>query len=440
MNYSKKILNPLITKLNINTDEDNTFKELISLTYDSPNYQLWAVNAVYSSYCTVEEIKSILAWAKSHKQLICQLSKHTITAYTSRYAITILKKEIKNIQLIDDVKSFINKFNTTQRNLLKEYFNLDNISFLNTIESKELKKWNKIFNKIRNLPEYQMNNFINNCSSLDNIVDLIDAFTWCMDLSYKWDKKDFLEYVQSHTPNSPIIYNKGNIVILHVTNHTDCNKLVGKDGRTKWCINSNKTCWKAYVSDSNNKQYFLFDFSKKENEEMAHIAFTINDELGITNAYTTNNNSLLENDSEYITKVFDEKGININDFIKLHTSDLYQWEKINVKKLINNCNHVNIISESNNHLVISSEDYESSNKLIGHTILFKRWLKETFYRKLYFVYDFNLKPTDPNALICIKTTFNNSGKEIFLMSYNQAYFNVSKNYLNKMKINIFTEN
>ena len=63
MNYSKKILNPLITKLNINTDEDNTFKELISLTYDSPNYQLWAVNAVYSKYCTVEEIKSILAWA-----------------------------------------------------------------------------------------------------------------------------------------------------------------------------------------------------------------------------------------------------------------------------------------------------------------------------------------------------------------------------------------
>ena len=114
MNYSNKILNPLITKLNINTDEDNTFKELISLTYDSPNYQLWAVNAVYSKYCTVEEIKSILAWAKSHKQLICQLSKHTITAYTSRYAITILKKEIKNIQLIDDVKSFINKFNTVQ--------------------------------------------------------------------------------------------------------------------------------------------------------------------------------------------------------------------------------------------------------------------------------------------------------------------------------------
>lgn len=440
MIYSNKILNPLITKHKINIEKDNIYKELLNLCSNMPNYQVWVINMYYSHIMNFRDIKNVMLWAKEYKYLINDLSKKSITAYTTRNAIIILKKEIKNLTIFHNIKSFINKFNTTQRNLLKEYFNLDNISFLNTIESKKLKKWNKIFNKIRNLPEYQMNNFINNCSSLDNIVDLIDAFTWCMDLSYKWDKKVFLEYVQSHTPNSPIIYNKGNIVILHVTNHTDCNKLVGKDGRTKWCINSNKTCWKAYVSDSNNKQYFLFDFSKKENEEMAHIAFTINDELGITNAYTTNNNSLLENDSEYITKVFDEKGININDFIKLHTSDLYQWEKINVKKLINNCNRVNIISESNNHLVISSEDYESSNKLIGHTILFKRWLKETFYRKLYFVYNFNLKPTDPNALICIKTTFNNSGKEIFLMSYNQAYFNVSKNYLNKMKINIFTEN
>lgn len=405
-----------------------------------PNYQVWAINMYYSHIMNFRDIKNVMLWAKDYKYLINDLSKKNITSYTTKNKIIILKKEIKNLTIFHNIKSFINKFNTTQRNLLKEYFNLDNISFLNTIESKELKKWNKIFNKIRNLPEYQMNNFINNCSSLDNTADLIDAFTWCMDLSYKWDKKDFLEYVHSHTPNSPIIYNKGNIVILHVTTHTDCNKLVGKDGRTKWCINSNKTCWKAYVSDSESKQYFLFDFSKKENEEMSHIAFTINDELGLTNAYTTNNVNLLEKDSEYINNIFNEKGININNFIKLHTSDLYQWEKINVKKLINNCNHVNIISESNNHLVISSEDYESSNKLIGHTILFKRWLKETFYRKLYFVYDFNLKPTDPNALICVKTTFNNSGKEIFLMSYNQAYFNVSKKYLNKMKINIFTEN
>ena len=385
MNYSKKILNPLITKLNINTDEDNTFKELISLTYDSPNYQLWAVNAVYSEYCTVEEIKSVLAWAKSHKQLICQLSKHTITAYTSRYAITILKKEIKNIQLIDDVKTFINKFNTIQRNLLKEYLNLDSYSILNISKERELKKWHKIFTKLQKLPEEQLNNFISTCSALHDITALLDAFTWCMDLSYKWNKKDFISFVTKSTPNSPIVYNNDNIVILHVTSHKDCNKLVGSEGRTKWCFNCNKTCWESYVNDTNSKQYFLFDFSKKESEETSHIAFTVNDELGLTEAYTTHNLNIIERGNDYVNEVFNEKGIKVSDFIRLNHPIDYKWEENSIKTILGENENVQVIDNSNNRLLISSENDKVSQRLIQHTILYKRLIKGTLQRKLYFL-------------------------------------------------------
>jgi hypothetical protein len=436
MNYSKKILNPLITKLNINTDEDNTFKELISLTYDSPNYQLWAVNAVYSKYCTVGEIKSILAWAKSHKQLICQLSKHTITAYTSRYAITILKKEIKNIQLIDDVKTFINKFNTIQRNLLKEYLNLDSYSILNISKEKELKKWYKIFTKLQKLPDDQLDNFISTCSALHDITALLDAFTWCMDLSYKWNKKDFIGFVTKSTPNSPIVYNNENIVILHVTSHKDCNKLVGSEGRTKWCFNCNKTCWESYVNDTNSKQYFLFDFSKKESEETSHIAFTINKELGLTEAYTTHNLNIIEHGNDYVNEVFNEKGINISDFIKLNHPIDYKWEENSIKTILGENENVQVIDNSNNRLLISSENDKVSQRLIQHTILYKRLIKGTLQRKLYFLYDLNLKEDDPNGLICIKTTLSSNSKEEFLMAYNQCYLKVDKEYLKEIHVEI----
>lgn len=436
MNYSKKILNPLITKLNINTDEDNTFKELICLTQESPNYQLWAVNAVYSKYCTVEEIKSILAWAKSHKQLICQLSKHTITAYTSRYAITILKKEIKNIQLINDVKSFINKFNTIQKNLLKEYLNLDSYSILNISKERELKKWHKIFTKLQKLPDDQLDNFISTCSALHDITALLDAFTWCMDLSYKWNKKDFIGFVTKSTPNSPIVYNNENIVILHVTSHKDCNKLVGSEGRTKWCFNCNKTCWESYVNDTNSKQYFLFDFSKKESEETSHIAFTINKELGLTEAYTTHNLNIIEHGNDYVNEVFNEKGINISDFIKLNHPIDYKWEENSIKTILGENENVQVIDNSNNRLLISSENDKVSQRLIQHTILYKRLIKGTLQRKLYFLYDLNLKEDDPNGLICIKTTLSSNSKEEFLMAYNQCYLKVDKEYLKEIHVEI----
>ena len=436
MNYSNKILNPLITKLNINTDEDNTFKELICLTQESPNYQLWAVNAVYSKYCTVEEIKSILAWAKSHKQLICQLSKHTITAYTSRYAITILKKEIKNIQLINDVKSFINKFNTIQKNLLKEYLNLDSYSILNISKERELKKWHKIFTKLQKLPDDQLDNFISTCSALHDITALLDAFTWCMDLSYKWNKKEFISFVTKSTPNSPIVYNNENIVILHVTSHKDCNKLVGSEGRTKWCFNCNKTCWESYVNDTNSKQYFLFDFSKKESEETSHIAFTINKELGLTEAYTTHNLNIIEHGNDYVNEVFNEKGINISDFIKLNHPIDYKWEENSIKTILGENENVQVIDNSNNRLLISSENDKVSQRLIQHTILYKRLIKGTLQRKLYFLYDLNLKEDDPNGLICIKTTLSSNSREEFLMAYNQCYLKVDKEYLKEIHVEI----
>lgn len=436
MNYSNKILNPLITKLNINTDEDNTFKELICLTQESPNYQLWAVNAVYSGYCVVEEIKSILEWSKLHKHLICQLSKHTITAYTSRYAITILKKEIKNIQLINDVKSFINKFNTIQKNLLKEYLNLDSYSILNISKERELKKWHKIFTKLQKLPEEQLNNFISTCSSLHDITTLLDAFTWCMDLSYKWNKKDFISFVTKSTPNSPIVYNNDNIVILHVTSHKDCNKLVGSEGRTKWCFNCNKTCWESYVNDTNSKQYFLFDFSKKESEETSHIAFTVNDELGLTEAYTTHNLNIIERGNDYINEVFNEKGINISDFIKLNHPIDYKWEENSIKTILGENENVQVIDNSNNRLLISSENDKVSQRLIQHTILYKRLIKGTLQRKLYFLYDLNLKEDDPNGLICIKTTLSSNSREEFLMAYNQCYLKVDKEYLKEIHVEI----
>lgn len=436
MNYSNKILNPLITKLNINTDEDNTFKELICLTQESPNYQLWAVNAVYSGYCVVEEIKSILEWSKLHKHLICQLSKHTITAYTSRYAITILKKEIKNIQLINDVKSFINKFNTIQKNLLKEYLNLDSYSILNISKERELKKWHKIFTKLQKLPDDQLDNFISTCSALHDITALLDAFTWCMDLSYKWNKKEFISFVTKSTPNSPIVYNHDNIVILHVTSHKDCNKLVGSEGRTKWCFNCNKTCWESYVNDTNSKQYFLFDFSKKESEETSHIAFTINKELGLTEAYTTHNLNIIERGNDYVNEVFNEKGINVSDFIRLNHPIDYKWEENSIKTILEENENVQVIDNSNNRLLISSENDKVSQRLIQHTILYKRLINGTLQRKLYFLYDLNLKEDDPNGLICIKTTLSSNSKEEFLMAYNQCYLKVDKEYLKEIHVEI----
>ena len=65
-------------------------------------------------------------------------------------------------------------------------------------------------------------------------------------------------------------------------------------GLTGWCLTREESYFKRYVSDEA-KQYFLFDFSKKEDDILSHVGFTVNNNSGvITNAHATNNESIID--------------------------------------------------------------------------------------------------------------------------------------------------
>ena len=298
MNYSKKLMQPLITKYGIDVNMDKLFQQIIKMYDNKHNYQFWAINAVFGNKIEFGKLEEVFKWTKNNHMMIKNLSKKNIVNYSSKEDFNQLLKEIKGIEMINTIKNSVKKFNTDQRRILFDTFKLNNITPIEAYENADIKVWSSVFDKFESLPESRKKNFINSASAIRDLDMFLSRIKDTLKESYAWEKNNFLSFVVKTVPECPIVVNQGPIVILEIPGFRESHILCG-NGRTNWCIAYQENSWEYY---SNKKptyhQFFMFDFSKEESDRLAHIGFTIDEDDGIVYAHSTENDSLL-NGIEY---------------------------------------------------------------------------------------------------------------------------------------------
>ena len=287
-------MQPLITKYGIDVNTDKSFNKIIKMYDNKPNYQYWAVNVIFGNALEIGKLEEIFKWSKYNHSMIKNLSKKNIVSYTSKEDFDLLFKEIKGIEMINTIKNSVKNFNTDQRKLLYSAFKLNNIAPIEAYENIDIKLWSILFERFESIPESRKVNIFNSASAIRDLDTFFSIIIDTLKESYAWEKDNFLSFVERIVPDCSVIVNQGPIVILEIPGFRESHILCG-NGRTNWCIAYQESSWESY---SNPKptyhQFFMFDFSKEESDQLAHIGFTIDENDGIVYAHSTKNDSLID--------------------------------------------------------------------------------------------------------------------------------------------------
>ena len=276
---NQKMINELSDRYGFSTSNLD-IKALYCYTNGSRNFFSWAVNLHFKCNVKLDTIKNIMLWYDLYGQMTKLLKRNTITAYTSKDSIYDLLSELTILRMDKRLNESINSFNTYQKKLLKKY----------KFDESE-KHALSLFAKLSNTKRL---NFIKKMSSVEDISELLRQLKFITSTHFSWNKASFIDYLNNvENLKYEIKYDKENIMVLKVCDFETIKQLAKT---TNWCISKNKSYWNNYVSpDSNASQYVLFDFSKKEDDNLSIIGFTVTHNKGITNAHDFTNNNLFKN-------------------------------------------------------------------------------------------------------------------------------------------------
>lgn len=325
--YAKKRLEPIIKKFNIDVENDKVFKAIITLFNGQTDYQMWALKAVFSHVAPLEAITQIKEWAEANPTEICHLSLQNIVSYKTKENFVTLNKEMASLDAMHVVKNFINKFNTEQRRIIKETV-LDPIgNAYSALSNSQFKSFFKLAKGFETLPQHRQQKFISLMSAVTSFPSIIKHLNDALEESYEWNREDMLSYAQRNCPDTEVVYDNNNVVILRIPSFESSTKLCGS-GRTAWCLTRDKSLFHRYTAENDHaQQFFLFDFNKRENHDLAHVGFSVNPKRGINYAHSTRNNNLMNR------VPVDGREWNINEVLKSHniSKEVY----IRLKKLVN---------------------------------------------------------------------------------------------------------
>lgn len=373
--YSKKQLSPIIAKYGIDVENDKVFHAIITLFPEQTNYHMWAIKAVYGNVVKLEVINNVQQWVKDNQTEIHNLIKGNIVGYKTKEDFDQLHKEIVGLNNIKIVRNEISKFNTDQRNEFMGWAFQDIKNGLDAYNSEHFKNHLSFFKKFASLNKKTQNKLIVSVSAFRNqIPEMVKIIEGAFAVRYKWNKDDMLGFMARNCEDCSVIYNEGDIVIAKIGSYASSEKLCG-NGRTTWCITNRESYWRSYVTESNRLQYFAFDFSKREDDELAHIGFTVDRSRGIVEAQSTQNLCLMSSGIDYHGKNF-----NINDFfmvnkipttiyMKLGDLKYYKWTVDAFLSYMND-NQVKASFANDNIVVFEiGKNVSFANRCISHTLI-----------------------------------------------------------------------
>lgn len=407
INYSKKQIQPLVEKFKINVETNAVFNRIISMFEGQANYQVWAIKAVFGRQLLISDMDNIKTWSDANQTLIKELSKKNIVSYTTQHDFDLLRNEMKSLDMISFVKNCINKFNTAQREMLRSEVFKTAIDSMTATNNPVFFRWFELFKKFESLADHRKKKVISGSSAFSRISDVKSAIETALSETYDWNKEDLLSYIERNANDCQVIYNEGNVVVVNVTSFESSKKL-GGNGRTQWCLTREDRYFKQYVLEPRgNKQYFLFNFSKKEQDELAYIGFTVNENNGICNAHSTKNNSLLgegiryNNYSVNINRALQISGVSLGTFLRLKDLRHFKWDIEQMLAFMSlNKSNFSIVSGDNNRLIVRPMTNDALNQLIAHTLIDNRqYALNNTKNKVYVIMDLNLKQHDDKSVI-----------------------------------------
>ena len=442
MTYSKRAMQPLIDKYQINPETNKLFINVVEMFDGQPNYQLWAVKVIFSQAITFDKLQEINAWIGENSTAIKSLEKQNIVGYKTKSDFNFLFKEMSGINKVKFIKHIISEFNTAQRDILnKAIFGLSstNISPIEANVSHVINYWEKTLKGFSMMPKYKRDNLIKVVSTMNNIEDLKAAIAKCLDASYDWDREDMLAFAENHCKNGyEVIFDNGKQVILSIKNYATSNKLCGQ-GRTCWCITKSNSYFSDYAGGEDRTQYFYFDFTRKETDCFAHVGFTMENGYGVRFAQTCDNHDMLSgyvqgHEKIGIKDIFSNIGVDTSFFMRLKSDPKFEWS---VKGLLEVCNaHKECFAvsyESNNRVIVNVINTDYIDKLIGHTFIKIGNVGRN--GKIYILFDFSKKPSESKSIVMTYYASDPYGSYSPLNTYDAFSINISEDkYFEKIGI------
>ena len=417
-----KAINPLIHKYGFSLD-DSHIKRIFAYTGNSKNFFVWAINANYNCGVTINAIKRILWWNENYKQLVKNLSKGTITAYTTYKDIVKLFSEISELRKEKRINDSINMFNTTQKKILR------------SMEFTEEDK--KVISSFYRLSESKKINFVKKASTIEDGAELMRQMRHVTSTHFSWNKESFMDFVDNvENINYEKIFEKDDVVLVKVKDFETVKHLAKT---TNWCISKNKSYWNNYVENVRNaEQYILFDFSQKEDALTSIVGFTSRYNKGITNAHDFINNNMMDNGGVYakslinsyvshlrnnsgIYSFLEKHGIDINMVAK-YEKPLYEWDKESMYKYLYECvdkNNVQVLSDNGEYVVISVND-SNIKYFLGDTYMDN--INTDFNPLQHIIFmNFSMNQYDPNRLLFAIIQNGRNGEEDYCVMFKNEH-------------------
>lgn len=441
-NYNKNQLQPLINKFQINAETNKLFLHIIDVFDGQPNYQLWGVKMVFSKLITVDEFDRIAAWVNANKNAIKGLSKQNIVSYTNKTEISMLFLEMNGYEKMSFVNSMVSRFNTEQRKMLTEkiYGSKGAMTFAQANTDKNISFFYDLFKKIERVPSDRKAKLFKNASNVHgDIPTLISRIEDTLKESYEWNKEDCKAFISNNYPNCRIVFDEGNYLIVEIDSFNSSKNICG-NSRTSWCITQTDSQWKNYVSGHNGtrRQYFYFDFSKPERDDIAHVGFTVQDGVGIVEAQSTSNCCMKNEGISYkgsrvsINDIFEKCGASIGLFMSLKKRPPFSWTKKDFLEYANNNEKAcKVVFEKGDIIIANFNSASVAKNLFSYSFI----PSSVFDQKceLYFLLDFSKKFEDDKSVVLMQYINDKWGTQSLNNMFDLYGTNITKSgYIGKV--------
>jgi len=406
---NKKIVEQVVLKY---SGDVNCYfaKYFFVLTDGSPNMFSWAMTNLYKNRVSSTTLKHVIVWCQNYPQLVKNLKKGTPTAYNGFCEIQELVSEMIALRKNKRANLVINMFNTAQKKLLKNVA-LDNVNL-------------ETFSKFSILSDVKKRNFVRKMSTIEDANEIMRQMKLLTNIHFEWNRESFCEFISSADGmNCDVIYDNNNIIVVKVNDYETIKHLAKT---TNWCISKNKRFWNEYIEFKNGQsaQYVLFDFNKKEDDELSIVGFTSTNN-GIIHAHSFSNKNLMQETREYpYIRCFIEqrkdiigvlKSVNLSESMFCNVEKhKYNWNKTDFIKFLNYC-----INESEYDIILDNGDklvVETTSPMVKF-IIGKRYDRIVGNygspKKIILFCDFSLQETDPNRLMFSLINFNREKQEEF---------------------------
>lgn len=389
LKQNKKLFSPFLDKYV--REDDYEYQATIRILYcyfhDSPNLLLWAMKLAIpknrwdcNTVKPIDEILRVNRWRLQNKNLVSKLSKGTITAYTSVEDLRNLLREIIEINRKQNVKLMVDKFNTSQRKLIRDFLKDE------AIPVRKIKMCERLLSKLSRKSDLKQQNFIRKVSTIENVDMIFELMETATQIGFEWSRESLLQYVDSNENcSSTVIYDKDNVLITKINTYTSMNRLARA---TNWCISKENNYWRNYAKPvvgetytENRAQYILWNFNLKEDDIYSMIGFTTSDLRGIIFAHDfINNNLMMKN---YDTNMAEKYGgfsynrsfVNILKELKIPFESLFlniqkpnfDWNVKSFNKFLDDNNiSYDIIAMNDKLVMLTLDNKYDLNKILSY--------------------------------------------------------------------------